>query len=179
MYRYLKKQDAFTLIEIMVVLFLVVSFTALGLGYNRSTDENIAFFRDQGTIVSEIYKVRSSVLASYTSGDICAQGIEILDSQTIQVFGQKGPAGPCPDYTSKPTLSDINKVVIETIALEDVSITSWNFNEVLFVPPYLSVYDYMIAGETGNPCFTIEVGGLSGGIEINAAGQVNAIQSCP
>lgn len=173
--KHLKKQDAFTLIEIMVVLFLVVSFTALGLGYNSSTDENIAFFRDQGKIVSEIYKVRSSVLASYTTGNICAQGIEIVDG-TIRVFGQRAPAGPCPDYVSKPIL---NKLPISTIQPEDVTIRDANFTEVLFVPPYLTVYSYMKTGETGDPCFTIELGSLSSGIVINNAGQVNAIQSCP
>lgn len=173
--KHLKKQDAFTLIEIMVVLFLVVSFTALGLGYNSSTDENIAFFRDQGKVIAEIYKVRSSVLASYTSGNICAQGIEIV-GDTIQVFGQRAPAGPCPDYTSKPTLDKVN---LATIQLDDVNIVDPNFDAVLFVPPYLTVYSYMKAGETGNPCFTIELGSLSSGVMINNAGQVSAIQSCP
>lgn len=173
--KHLKKQDAFTLIEIMVVLFLVVSFTALGLGYNSSTDENIAFFRDQGKVISEIYKVRSSVLASYTTGNICAQGIEIV-GDTIQVFGHQEDPGPCPDYTSKPTLRKVN---LATIQLDDVTVKDANFSEVLFVPPYLTVYSYMEAGETGDPCFTIELGSLSSGIVINNAGQVNAIQSCP
>jgi len=174
--KHLKKQDAFTLIEIMVVLFLVVSFTALGLGYNSSTDENIAFFRDQGKVISEIYKVRSSVLASYTTGNVCAQGIEILNQNTIGIFGQRAPAGPCPDYTSKPAL---NKVQIGTIQLEDATIINENFVGVLFVPPYLTIYEYMKPGATGDPCFTIQLGGSSSGIQINNAGQVNAIQSCP
>lgn len=185
-FSFLKKQEAFTLIEVMVVVFLVVSFTALGIGYNRSSDDNITFFKEQGVIVSEIYKVRSSVLASYTGDDVCALGIAVsTEGNTLNVFAQGPPVGnnTCPDFLGPVYIFDTSNVLYpifdEDKGIQQSEIVDSNFEAVLFVPPYLEVKKKMLAGyESDDPCFTIQIGSIASGIEINNAGQVSVVPTC-
>ena len=54
----------FTLIEVMIVVSMIVIFTAVGLGYSQDAGGQISFFRDQSKFVSEIYRVRAMAIAT-------------------------------------------------------------------------------------------------------------------
>ena len=58
------KDLGFTLIELMVTVSLTVLFTAFAATSNRSTNNQIALYTEQGKIINLIYKARSLAIST-------------------------------------------------------------------------------------------------------------------
>lgn len=198
----LRDTRGFTLVEIMVTLLLLSSFTAIGLSYNRSTDEQIGFFRDEGKLISELYRVKSLALSTYVQGGnaACGYGLAYTQDSGVGVGSSeyhlvifrdvKDPSSPggarCKDYGTPGVVADqlYNPAwgeFLETIELGEIQITNVTFDSLLFVPPYSDVYTN---GETPGPdgyCISIQSskGAIREGIYISSTGQVSTGQVCP
>ncbi len=183
------KIGGFTLIEIMIVVSMIIIFTAIGLGYSQDAGGQISFFRDQSKFVSEIYRVRAMSIATYQqSGQVCAYGIW-ASGNTLNV-GYVSP--PCINYhTALPSnviFSNSSLRLSENVVLADTNITpEASLDSILFTPPYLDVFFnkggvtyHNDASATGCFLLTSTHGTASSVVTIDQTGQVNVRQgTCP
>ena len=185
------KIGGFTLIEVMIVVSMIVIFTAVGLGYSQDAGGQISFFRDQSKFVSEIYRVRAMAIATYQqSGQVCAYGIW-ASGNTLYV-GYVPP--PCINYhTALPSSVIFSATTLRRLSGEDVVLADTNITpeaslySILFTPPYLDVFfnkggviSHNDASATGCFLLTSTHGGASSVVTIDQTGQVNVRQgTCP
>jgi type II secretory pathway pseudopilin PulG len=151
----------FTLVELLITISLIILFTATAATYNRTSDQQISLFREQGKVANEIYKARSLAITTFNrtsqSKDVpCGYGIHIDSADSIILF--KEPASEmrnknCTDFTSSIYNGDASKNV-EVVPVEGVSIMEGgasitapdeeinadNQIDILFVPPDPTVY---------------------------------------
>jgi prepilin-type N-terminal cleavage/methylation domain-containing protein len=146
-------QSGFTLVELLVTVSLIIIFTASAATYNRTADQQIALFREQGKVVNEIYKARALAISTFnrtsSSADIpCGYGIHIESANSIVLF--KEPASqrnndcqtfPSIIYNADPT-KDVEVVPLTgvSITVPDGIIDQDNSIDILFVPPDPKVY---------------------------------------
>jgi type II secretory pathway pseudopilin PulG len=159
--------DGFTLVEILVTISLIIIFTVTALGFNRTSDQQIALFREQGKVINEIYKARSLAVTTFnrtsqSEGVPCGYGIHIESPDQLIIF-EDFPAGlansECEQYTQVvPGLyGEGTDKVFEVANLNGVSmsfcagggqepcrdsgpIDPLNPVDILFVPPNPTVF---------------------------------------
>ncbi len=149
--------NGFTLVELLVTISLMAVFVTFALGYNRTADQQLALFREEGKFVNEIYKARSLAITTFnrtgTSTDVpCGYGIHIASSTAVTLFKDLPDVpGNCKDYTQLSLgsiySSQNGNEDVETISLNGIYISysgssdfSLNPIDILFVPPDPSVY---------------------------------------
>jgi prepilin-type N-terminal cleavage/methylation domain-containing protein len=181
-------EPGFTLIEIMIVLAIISVLTVVGLSYNRSGDEQIRYFRDQGLVVSQILKIKSQAIAAYSADQtVCAYGVAIRDGvegKELVLFKDLKRGTVCESYgtpgRTDRTLFQENDETLETVKLAGTRISDTNFSALVFVPPYTDVYYNASGVLSAEPCFTLTSlqGITSGGVVVGGAGQVTTKSSC-
>lgn len=149
------KALGFTLIELMVTVSLVVLFTAFAATSNRSTNNQIALYTEQGKIINLIYKARSLAISTYTrtenNEDVpCGYGIYLnsIDYQSpvseVIIFKDlpdfEGSCKAYTDFTNQQDLYNLNDGEnFEIVKLSNVEVNA-NFTSMLFIPPDPVVY---------------------------------------
>ncbi len=149
------KDLGFTLIELMVTVSLTVLFTAFAATSNRSTNNQIALYTEQGKIINLIYKARSLAISTYTrtenSEDVpCGYGIYLnkIDYQSpvseIIIFKDlpdfDGTCKVYTDFINQQNLYNYDEGEnFEVVKLSNVEVNA-NFTSMLFIPPDPVVY---------------------------------------
>ncbi len=181
------ESKGFTLVELLVTVSLMAVFVTFALGYNRTADQQLSLFREEGKFVNEIYKARSLAITTFNrtgkSVDVpCGYGIHIASSTAVTLFKDLPDiSGNCKTYT-QPALNiyspnsgedvetiSLNKIYISYAGSSDFSLNSVDF---LFVPPDPSVYsnkDFPINLQLTSPA--LPTSPIS--ITINQFGQVS------
>ena len=146
---YPKSQSGFTLIELMVTISMIVIFVSMAASYNRTADQQISLYREQGRVVNALYEARSLAITTYNrnpnSLDACGYGIHIASSTSLMVF--KDLPDPlnnnqCKSYT-QPTggIYTGSEEDVDSVSLSGVTINvvggdvNSNPVDILFVPP--------------------------------------------
>lgn len=82
-----RKNQGFTLIEVMVALTIMVTLLAISLSYSQRGTRQIALFRERARVIQEISRARSLTATLFRERDekICGYGVH---------FGRENPAGP-------------------------------------------------------------------------------------
>lgn len=174
--------SGFTLIEVMIVVGLIAIFTAIGLGTGGSTNDQVAFFRDQAKIVQAIYQARE--FATATKGNYCGYGVSVQDATTsitiVRVI-KDAANNTCHQGTAADPIGQ-SQIETEKIVTTDTRISVPSVYKqftLLFVSPF----DTQAMIPTGaSPCFIItsQKGLASSTVRINAIGQpqINPATPC-
>lgn len=175
----IKSEKAFTLVEILISLTIIMLFMSGAIFYNGTTKGQMALFREEGSVISEIYKARSLAVATFAlSGDDipCGYGIHVVPPDKIIIFKEM-PSGlnqSCTVFGTRGYYNGGNDS--NQITLTGVSLSS-NFEDILFVPPDPTVYSNIdLSG--GPAVLTLsnsQAGDLT--ININKFGQISVDQS--
>lgn len=175
-FSFVRIRDAFTLVEMMVVISILVIFLAFGSVSGGAMKEQLAFFRDQQVIVSEIYKARAKAVSTLSGESVCGYGVMFSGNQisgfTIPVTDPSDKSYDCIEYYSQNPLQ-----VSSTGALRSLEITSFQTSNVgvVFIKPVPAV---QFINHSGNSlCVPLVAGSNSGGININNFGQVTLYNS--
>ena len=140
--------SAFTMVEILVTVSLLILFTVGAATYNRSADQQVSLYREQGKVINKVYDVRSFSISAYNRGgeeDVpCGYGIYIPPGNTSQLIVFKDlpdMSDECPSYPEHTSLVlyDGEEENVEVIDIKDITMTA-DFTELLFVPPDPQVY---------------------------------------
>lgn len=163
----------------LVTISLVFIFTAVSASYNRTADQRISIFREQGKLVNEIYQARALSISTYTREQTfeslpCGYGIYVNSGPPAKLFLFKdlpNPDGSCKTYAQPSGIALYNgpEENVKEIELKDVTVET-NFSQMLFVPP-----DPMVYADRGFP-LEIKLRNARGGetqITINRFGQVS------
>ena len=171
-FSFTRTRDAFTLVEMMVVISILVMFLAFGSVSGGVMKEQLAFFRDQQVIVSEIYKARAKAVSTLSGESVCGYGVMFSGSQmsgfTIPVTDPSDKSYDCIEYYSKNPLQ-----MSSTGSLRSLEKTSFQTSNVgvVFIKPVPAV---QFVNHSGNTlCLPISGGSSSGGILISNVGQVS------
>lgn len=169
----------FTLIELLVTISLIVIFTATAATYNRSTQQQIALFREQGRIINQVYQARSLAITTYNRPSDntevpCGYGIHIdRENPTEVILFRDNPSldGSCRDYDLYAGgIYEGEEEVFERATLNGVTVSA-NFSDLLFVPPDPKVYLDSVSDFPAT--MTLETSrGLSVRMTINRFGQI-------
>ena len=157
---YRQSQSGFTLIELMVTITLIIVFVSMAVSYNRTADQQIALYREQGKIANAFYQARSMAITTFNrnaqSLDACGYGIHIASSTSLMLF--KDLPDPlnnnqCKDYASLIPSSiytgseeDVNQIPLENITISQICGSSICSNvvdnpvDILFTPPNPDVF---------------------------------------
>jgi prepilin-type N-terminal cleavage/methylation domain-containing protein len=190
---YRHSQSGFTLIELMVTISLIIVFVSMAVSYNRTADQQIALYREQGRVANAIYQARSMAIATFNrntqSLDACGYGIHVASSTSLMIF--KDLTDPlnnnqCKDYANLAPSSiytgsdeDVNSIPLEGVTISQIcgngNSICYDVNnypvDFLFVPPNPNVFS--------NISFPIVISlhapGVSSdlGITINQFGQIS------
>lgn len=167
-----KKEGAFTLVELIVTITLIVIFVTMAVSYNRSIGQQISLFKDQGSLVNAIYQARSLAIKTFSraaqSADVpCGYGIHIESGDTIVLFKDLPTGGVCNHYS--PPFYSGNQEDVEKIHLSGTTVNTpagdiTSGVDILFVPPDPQVFsnrDFPIELKISSPqvsdVFTISV----------------------
>lgn len=139
----------FTLIELMVTITLIAIFVSMAALYNRTADQQISLYREQGKVANAFYRARSLAITTFNrnpqSLDACGYGIHIASTDSLIIF--KDLPDPlndnqCKDYTSSPSsIYTGSQEDVELVYINNVAINLVGGNvadsplDILFVPP--------------------------------------------
>jgi len=178
-------ERGFTLVELLVTVSLIILFVATAAAYNRSADQQVALFREQGKVINSVYNARSLAIETYSrSGDRstvpCGYGIHIDEGgKSIVLFKDLPLAdGSCQVYEQSNFIPLFNAgEIVETIALTDVSVSA-TFSDILFVPPDPKVYVYGVQNFPDPVSLTLSAprAGFDVTMSINQFGQISTVQ---
>lgn len=169
----IKSERGFTVVEIMVVVFLLSALMAIAVFYSSSAADQISVFREQGIIMSAVYNARNLAVSTYgspqnsTGGKSkskapCGYGIAIPQGSngatSISVFSYVplNSAAPCPtDAAGLYNLATSSLPGQPAISLDGVSVKA-NFDSLYFIPPdprtCANILDVGFScGDTNNP----------------------------
>lgn len=136
----------FTLIEMIVVIGITIFLTSMTLLYNRSSEGQVALFKDESVVVGVLNRAKALALQKYKQGTVsaCAFGVffdaqagSFLIFQDLDTDGDLGNGCGNGEYD----VSNQNEQ-IETFAL-DRRVEFFDFSSktssltILFQPPYL------------------------------------------
>lgn len=172
---------AFTLIEMMIVVGLLIIFLGFGLTSGDGIRRQLAFSRDQQVVISEIYKARALAISTYEKntdgGVLCGYGVRVVQNGgspgelvTFKVSSDSSDADCLSEYEIM-TREDVRSRM-----LEESVITPANADSVLFISPIPDVRFY--PGIENNMCLTLRAEGVTGAVYINKFGQVRTEVDC-
>lgn len=181
---YKKRETGFTLVELLVTISLIILFVTITLGYNRTADKQISLFREQGSIVNEIYKARSMSVTTFNRAgqDMsvpCGYGIHVESTSSIILFQEPASLNnsDCTNfnfigsiYNQDPTKN------VEVVNLTGVSLADSNVGmDILFIPPDPTVYFYPIQSGNSSIILSLSAPLISSpaNIEVNQFGQIS------
>lgn len=146
--------SGFTLVEILVTVGLLVLFTGMAATYNRSTDQQVALYREQGKIINKIYEARALAVSTFNrdagSEVPCGYGIHFDMNKNQLIVYKDLPdffTDECPVYpthTNQPSFDNTEQELVEVVQVEGIQMSSvygaFQEADVLFVPPEPQVY---------------------------------------
>jgi len=171
---------AFTLVEMMVVVLVLTIFLGFGLTSGTAIKNQLAFFRDQQVVITQIYRARALAVATKSKeAGVCGYGISFSGNQ-INGFAVARPSfapqdkencelyyGPYGSNHSLQTTScpsDVCSALSATLASATASGGS-----IAFVPPSPLV-KFGSGGSSAD--ITIRVNDVCGVVHVNQFGQV-------
>lgn len=136
------KKNAFTLVELLVTLSIIMIFMSGTIIYNKTTNQQMALFREEGNIIAMIQKAKSLAVSTFSvAGDEipCGYGIHMFPEENKVIIFKEIPGPSNSDCTFFQGNFYNEEEKIEELKLKEVFLSA-NFNDILFIPPDPSVY---------------------------------------
>ncbi len=168
---------AFTLVEVMVVLLILVIFLGFGATSGESIKNQLAYFRDQQVVIAEIYKARALAVASMDRDqNICGYGIRRGgSSKQIEIFAVLGSGDPnvsCSEYYASNPLRIGSTYSTKTLERSSIQ----KAIRFAFISPIPTM---KFESSSGGECFMLQIdSSTTGSIKINMFGQVMTASDC-
>ena len=137
--RALTSEKAFTLVELLIVIFLLVALTAMAIFYSSTAEDQVAVFREEGRVLTALYTARDMAIETYGKGGVgdvpCAYGIYAA-TNTVTLFSyHPDVSGQCENiFTNTQGPDPSNMTTVSQTMLEGGTIAT-NFSSIFFVPP--------------------------------------------
>src|SRR3989344_904254 len=159
----------FTLTEMIIVIGIMTFLLSITFVYTRSGGRQIALYREQARLVSELNRAKSLTIERVQGAQkICGYGISFIDSHTYVLFRDLPIGNSCGNFIYSGTQEDVDIITIDPI----VEIQSRSIKDILFVPPDPRIYF------NGSPALDEAkiIIGIPGGnfvaISVNPGGQI-------
>lgn len=124
----MKKQDGFTLIEVLVTIGIMGLLSGMIIGYSRNSETQIALNVERDQLIGMVNRARQLALARSDS-TICGYRVS-FDSASVSIYSVTGSDGACPQ---------VGGTLVQQHALDTrISLTT-NSSYVFFTAPYLRV----------------------------------------
>lgn len=145
-------RHGFTLIESLVVAGITIIMAGVLLAYNRSSERQLALTVSQAKLVGVLSRAKAFSLEKYAGPnaalDACAFGVHFdgtsVPSKAVVFQDRPGPSGRCLEDDGTPTFTrryetgeEVEAILFDRGVVVD---TGSSPADVLFEPPYLSVY---------------------------------------
>lgn len=183
-----KKQRGFTLIEILVVIVIIGFLSALLVVYNRGSQKQIALFREQAKLVSNLQRAKSLAIQTFKAGDpVCGYGVHFnpISNEYIIFRDLKDINGTCissnKEYDAPSGTTECVQECFERFSLVDTGIflssdtSETMISDVFFTPPDPLVKLTWFVSEQPEATITLKASDsdLSSVVIINKAGQIS------
>lgn len=173
-----KSSEAFTLIEVLVVVSILTLFSTFLILYTRTGEAQIKILKDKASFIGAMSRARAFALSTFESeSHECGYGVHILDDKRYVVWHDLASASDCKDANGIYDGSSEN--VGEPMSLE-VGLRFLNsgdsdfLEDILFVPPDPQIITVPGASPTG--AFRVVIGTDNGQssaiIGVNKFGQI-------
>ncbi len=167
-----KHQDAFSLIETLIVVAILAVLSSMLLVYNNSSSSRVVLFSDQATVAGALERAKSLALEKWRNGgdSACAFGVHFNEAADTYLVYQSVPRSPLPDPCQDEDRSFMSgDVVVQELKLSGAIEFLVVPENVYFVPPYLDthgagVISLRTRGTTDTASVVISAGG---GITLN------------
>lgn len=120
----------FTLVEAIVVIAIMVTLTAILLGYSRNSEKQIIFFKEESLLIGSILRAKGFAIETFQpqinpgvslpSELICGWGIHFNSNDNeYSIFQDLVPSGDPPSYCDTPAAGNFNVAdkIFETFRL--------------------------------------------------------------
>ena len=135
----------FTVVELIIVVFLIGVLVSIATFYSSSADDQIATFRTQGKIIEALYNARSLASGVYgnstTSETVpCGYGISFNSSTSLTLFQYNPPTSVTNDCSVSDIENDLKNpdnasvIPMQTVSLDAGRIQT-NVSMIFFLPP--------------------------------------------
>lgn len=92
------QEKGFTLIETLIVVGITIMLSVVVLGYNRSTDADLALFRDQAIVIGSVNRAKALAIEKFNSPGACGFGVHFSEySRSFFIFEDQNmnPGSDC------------------------------------------------------------------------------------
>lgn len=126
----------FTLVETLIVIAILSVLTAMFLGYNKFSVEQLSLHVDREKFIGVLQKAKSMGLKKYAvSSNVCAYGVHWSgNSRDYFIYEVVSSTKPCGDYEFDSSDRD-NYVKVQDFKLNNKNVFL-NSGDAYFVPPY-------------------------------------------
>lgn len=144
-------RGGFSIAEMLVTIGIIAILSGVMLGYNRSSEKQIALIVEREKVMNYVNRARSLALAHQGGEKICGFGTSFLAS-SVNIYKTVETGGVC-------AYSNAGGTVVETYALDPRITIKNNPPYVFFVSPYLQA--------KSSAAFPVTVSLTSGGTSVS------------
>ncbi|MBI5401300.1 prepilin-type N-terminal cleavage/methylation domain-containing protein [Candidatus Wolfebacteria bacterium] len=175
----LKPNSGFTLLELLVVMSLTIILTGGLLIYSRGSERQLILLRDEAKIIGALQQAKSMALS--VAGGVCGYGVHFEQSGKIIVFKDLSSSPDCTDADNKYIVQPEKKCglpesecISQTSLDKTIQFSDLNFNDIVFIPPDLTVIiDNNVSKTKAWVKIRVSGGVLEREIIVNNSGQIS------
>lgn len=165
-------KHGFTMIELLVIIFVVTILAATVIIYGRVGELQLALFREHSKLIGVLYQAKAFSVETFASSSIpCGYGVHFEVPGTYIIF--RDNATPCSTSDNRYTPAGTDEVIQTNRFPSAISFSSLPISDILFQPPDPTVI--FSPGAVSDPV-RIELSSRSGNsmsLTINKAGQIS------
>lgn len=195
------KKKGFTLIELLVVMSLTIILTGGLLIYSRGSERQLILLRDEAKIIGALHQAKSMALS--VAGGVCGYGVHFEQSGEIIIFKDLSPSsnpdcldanniynepsrlptgGGFPSQRNQQNQQEqqekdcgqIPECISQTSLDKSIQFSDLNFNDIVFIPPDLTVIiDNNVSKTKAWVKIRVSGGVLEREIVVNNSGQIS------
>jgi prepilin-type N-terminal cleavage/methylation domain-containing protein len=175
----MRRPSGFTMIELMISIGIMVMLTAIFIGYNRTTRDNIALMTERARLGQLIARAKSLALSSYTKDpQPCAYGVHLdYAARTYALVGYDDPVTEC---SPMAFIDPANFRYYETFSVRPGVVLDAGgpnpLEDVFFVAPdpvtYLNIGGALTTSGSGNVTIKTQDGATVDAVTVTGASQI-------
>lgn len=173
-------KDAFTLVEMVVVLGIMMVLSTMLIAYNRSNERRVLIFTEQAKLAGVLNRAKSLALQKLeraSGATVCALGIHLEKTAGRMVVFEDRDANESACKNPARVFSYDNGEEVESVSLDGNIELAEDYADILFLPPYLIVKSDDLAGG-GSLILTLRIKNqplYTARVEVNAGGQITTL----
>ncbi len=126
----------FSIVELLVVLFITAMLSSGLVFYNRATERQIIIFKEQVKIISAIQKAKSLSLGAFGKDKApCGYGVHFSMPDSIIIFQEISPTNDAKCLDIDAVYTSPNEKFEEIKLDKVVKFSELGLNDIIFIPP--------------------------------------------